>query len=239
MNLYVTHLTKHLFFNPHPRAHLLILERGDQREREGEKHWCEEETLANCLWYTPRLETSCMCPHQEPNWQQACALTGNWIHNLSVYRTTLQPSEPHQPRKTKHNALKFFCIFLEHAFLLIWKGWRSSDLKHSLSLFFYYLSLCLSSSLSFSVRRLFLCSFLTLKISHQSSPVLFPFPTLTTTRYICFFLWTSQCKLIKLISMTPDSPLIHRLDYGQQRCFSSERNEWKPLNSHIHIVPVI
>ena len=108
----------------------------------------------------------------------------------------------------------------------------------SLSLF-YYLSLCLSSSLSSSVRRLFLCSFLTLKISHQSSPVLFPFPTLTTTRYICFFLWTSQCKLIKLISMTPDSPLIHRLDYGQQRCFSSERNEWKPLNSHIHIVPVM
>lgn len=42
---------------------------------------------------------------------------------------------------------------------------------------------------------------------------------------------------MKLISVIPDSPLIHRLDYGQQRCFSLKRKlEWKTFYSLIFIL---
>ena len=37
--------------------YLLILEREEGREREGEKHWCERETSIGCLSYAPRLRT--------------------------------------------------------------------------------------------------------------------------------------------------------------------------------------
>ena len=39
------------FKNSHSRTCLLILERGKEEEREGEKHPCERETLIGCLWY--------------------------------------------------------------------------------------------------------------------------------------------------------------------------------------------
>ena len=49
-----------LFFNPHSRVCLLIWAKEWERERGRErdvreKHWCERETLINCLPYAPRL----------------------------------------------------------------------------------------------------------------------------------------------------------------------------------------
>ena len=35
----------------------MILERGEGREKEGEKHQCERETLIDCLLYMPQLGT--------------------------------------------------------------------------------------------------------------------------------------------------------------------------------------
>ena len=68
---------------------LLILEReegvGRERERERE-HRCERETSIGCLLYVPWLGI-------EPT-TQACALTGNRIHNLMVYGMVFQPNEP-------------------------------------------------------------------------------------------------------------------------------------------------
>ena len=52
----------------------LFLERGEETEREGEKHRCETETSIDCLSYMPQ-------PTREPA-TQACALTGNRTTNL-------------------------------------------------------------------------------------------------------------------------------------------------------------
>ena len=70
---------KQLF--PHLRMCLLILERGEGREREGEKHQCEREASISCLSHVPQLGT-------EPA-TQACAPTANWTCDLTVYRVTL------------------------------------------------------------------------------------------------------------------------------------------------------
>ena len=51
-------------------------ERGMEGEKDGEKHQCERNID--------------LLPPQ-------CALTGNQTHNLSVFGTMLQPTEPHQP----------------------------------------------------------------------------------------------------------------------------------------------
>ena len=49
--------TLEFFLNPYLRTGLLILERGEEREKEGEKHWCVRETLT----------AFGMCPDQGPN----------------------------------------------------------------------------------------------------------------------------------------------------------------------------
>ena len=61
----------------------------DFREERRENHQCERETLIGCLPYVPQ-------PEIKPA-TQASALTGNQTPRLSVYRTTLQPTEPHWP----------------------------------------------------------------------------------------------------------------------------------------------
>ena len=69
------------FFFLHPRTWLLILERKERREREGEKHWCEREISVGCLLLPHNLA---MCPERELN--------------LLVQGMTLQQTEPHQSR---------------------------------------------------------------------------------------------------------------------------------------------
>ena len=67
------------FFNPHTRTYLLILKRGEGREREGEKH----RLVASRM---PQLRS--LKPRHVP-WP------GIEICNLSVYRIMFQPIEPH------------------------------------------------------------------------------------------------------------------------------------------------
>ena len=61
--------------------------RGRKGEREGEKHWCERETLIGCILYALSqglTHSPGMCPDQEPN---------RWP--LSLWEE-VQPNEPHQ-----------------------------------------------------------------------------------------------------------------------------------------------
>ena len=79
-----------IIFLPSPEDMFIdFREREREGEREEEKHGCERETSISCLLYVPQLV-------MEPA-TLACALTGNQTHSCSVYRTTLQPSEPHRP----------------------------------------------------------------------------------------------------------------------------------------------
>ena len=50
---------------------VLILERGEGREREGEEHQCERETMIGCLRHAPghQVCNPGMCPDQESNRQ--------------------------------------------------------------------------------------------------------------------------------------------------------------------------
>ena len=58
---------------------------GREGGREGEKHWCERETLISWLLYAPNLGTN----PAPTAW--ACALTGNWTGGLSLCRMMLNP----------------------------------------------------------------------------------------------------------------------------------------------------
>ena len=65
------------------RFYLFIFrEKGRKGEREGEKYWCERDTLISCLLHT-WLGT----------WlaHQACVLTGNWTSDLWGHRLALNP----------------------------------------------------------------------------------------------------------------------------------------------------
>ena len=48
-----------------------------------------EKHCVVAFWYMPQVGM------KPAIW--VCALTGNWTHDRAVYRTTLQPSEPHWP----------------------------------------------------------------------------------------------------------------------------------------------
>ena len=75
--------------NPHPSLCLLILNRGRKAGRERERNIDVKEKHL--------LVASHKCPYQELNLQpRVCALTRNWTWNLSVYGSTLQPTESHQ-----------------------------------------------------------------------------------------------------------------------------------------------
>ena len=71
-----------IFYNPHLRICLLILERGNERE----KHKCERKTKH---WWPPIHAPTGIKP---ATW--VCVLTGNRTHNPLVYGMTLQPTEP-------------------------------------------------------------------------------------------------------------------------------------------------
>ena len=58
------------FFNPHPKTCLLILERGEGRERVREEKQQCERSITGCLSYVPQ-------PGTKPT-TQACVLTRNW-----------------------------------------------------------------------------------------------------------------------------------------------------------------
>ena len=64
----------------------LFLERGERRDKEGEKHWCKEKQLLVVSHTAPTGNLACslgMCPDQESNpWP-----FGLWDH--------VQPTEPH------------------------------------------------------------------------------------------------------------------------------------------------
>ena len=63
-----------------------------QRAKKGDR----ERELS--MWEKHQLVDSHMCLDWGPNIAtQACALTGNWTHDLSVYRMMHQPTEPQQP----------------------------------------------------------------------------------------------------------------------------------------------
>ena len=79
------------FFYHHCRTCLLILETGERRGREREKH--QSIAFPTC----PRPEISGSRPDQGPNPYLGRCPDQNQTHNLSVYRMTLQPSDPHWP----------------------------------------------------------------------------------------------------------------------------------------------
>ena len=71
--------------------------RGQERDRQRE--WGGRETSIKSMQeasFTPQ-------PGTEPT-TQACALTGNQTHYLSVYGMTLQQTEPHWPGQAEHNS---------------------------------------------------------------------------------------------------------------------------------------
>ena len=75
----------------HGHAYWFQSERGREGKREGEKHQHKRKTLISC---------------PEPT-TQACALTRNCTHELWVYKTVLQPTEPHWPEQEYHNFTYF------------------------------------------------------------------------------------------------------------------------------------
>ena len=92
----LNHLIKRIkvsFFNPHPR-HFLLLFRKRQEEAERERLKERNIDMREKHWSVASLNL----PQQgiEPTtW--VCALIGNQTCHLSVYGSTLQPTEPHQP----------------------------------------------------------------------------------------------------------------------------------------------
>lgn len=81
--------------------------------------------------------------------------------------------------------------------------------------------------------------FLPLKNLPPNQPRLLSLYSFWSARCISFFLWSFQCKSIKLISMTPDSPFTHRPDYRQQRWFSLKRRPDILLLLHINSTIII
>ena len=78
----------------------LLLERGEGREKEGEKHQYERETLTGCLWDQTRIPG--MCPDWELNRQPFALWDGS------------QPTEPHQPGQNEqlfNHSLQLFSCF--------------------------------------------------------------------------------------------------------------------------------
>ena len=61
----------------------IFRERGREEESEGGKHWCDREISVSCLSYMP-------WPGPEPT-TQACALTGIWTSDPSLYKTMPNP----------------------------------------------------------------------------------------------------------------------------------------------------
>ena len=94
-------------FSSHPRTCLLLSERREGGEREEEKPWCEREASIGCLSYAPDWE-----PNLQPR-HVSCPRI-ELTHDLSVYRRTLQPTEPNE-----RGPLTFFILFLcsFHCFL--------------------------------------------------------------------------------------------------------------------------
>ena len=72
------------FFNPHLKAWFSI-SGARERERETETERDTDVVSHTCPW-----------PGTEPT-TRTCALTWNWTHDLWVYKTTLQPTDPHWP----------------------------------------------------------------------------------------------------------------------------------------------
>ena len=116
----------------------LLLERGEGREREGEKDWCGRETLITCFSHTPKLGT----------WlaTQACALTRNGTSDLSVCRMTPIPlSNSSQGRTLILKAvlvLKYLKLELLALFGLCpwedngskgWRKWKKDNRKQTFS----------------------------------------------------------------------------------------------------------
>lgn len=113
---------------------------------------------------------------------------------------------------TKHNFLKSFASLLSK--LSSMDGLLISSVHFSLSF-----------SVNFATCSYLKDSFFFLPSQNlpPNQPMLLSLCSFWPARYIHFFLWSFQCKSVKLISMIPDAPFIHRPDYGQQRCFSVKR----------------
>ena len=92
MLLYFIYLFLYLFFNPHPRTYLLILESGGGRENVKDRNIDVREKHP--------LFDFCMCPAVDEAATLARALTGNLTHNLSFYGTT--------PNQLSHPGQVFF-----------------------------------------------------------------------------------------------------------------------------------
>ena len=84
----------------------MTLERGGRRERERGR-----DTLISCLLHAPQ-------PGTEPI-TQARAPTGNQTCDLSIYRTMLQPTEPHQPGRVPFSEACWPFGLLSHGCLVI------------------------------------------------------------------------------------------------------------------------
>ena len=80
----------------HPRTWLLISGRGEgwQREREGEKYWCEGGTLINCLSHMPWLKTK---PNLQPRY-----VTWRGIEPVAFRFTDDTPTNWSTPARTQH-----------------------------------------------------------------------------------------------------------------------------------------
>ena len=79
-----------IFLNPYPRTCLLILERGEGREKERERNIDVREKHQLVTFFPIRALTG-----TEPT-TQACALTGNRTQEPCGLQNNAQPAEPHQ-----------------------------------------------------------------------------------------------------------------------------------------------
>ena len=77
------------FFYPHPSTCLLILKGGKGGKEEGRETPMGKRNIGQLPLVSAPTRTN-------PK-TQACALAWNQTHDLLVYGTTLQPTEPHWP----------------------------------------------------------------------------------------------------------------------------------------------
>ena len=87
--------TNQFSFHLHLKICLLILERGKGRENEREGNINRLPLILTQLGIEPPT--------------QVCALTGNQTCDLSVYRTTLYPTEPPQPVQKQISFIGYHC----------------------------------------------------------------------------------------------------------------------------------
>ena len=117
MLLYFIYLFLYLFFNPHPRTYLLILESGGGRENVKDRNIDVREKHP--------LFDFCMCPAVDEAATLARALSRNWTSDPLGHSPVLNPRAP--PARAKVNWFLFHLSFIHCQVLIKSQGTDSCD----------------------------------------------------------------------------------------------------------------